>query len=287
MPYTHKQLLSILATTGKVSTRIMSLIIATVRTVYRMALRLWLLYRGSKPLRAVVSVVDPGGPDTSFGPHVSPHSAICSAADATVTPPTPVLPSEAPSEPEIINQVGSIDPQIPSTLSSVDSSPFSPTAPELLSRYARRKTLTKSDGITVLGPLTTSFTRDVPDNWMAKVNPEGALYYVSNSTSLNIFTDAALHEKHALETVLAFVRQIEEFRSTNSIPPDPRVEPVLDFVPEKMDALLADTILQTTTSELSSGTILSTWIFYLVATRFTVLTPHNTSNLNSKHSTGD
>ncbi|KAJ6524199.1 hypothetical protein B0H19DRAFT_1276646 [Mycena capillaripes] len=53
---------------------------------------------------------------------------------------------------------------------------------------------------------------------------------VEISQFLNILTDAPLHEPPILQVVMAFVTQIEEFWSTNAIPPDPTVDLVLDLI---------------------------------------------------------
>ncbi|KAJ7472336.1 hypothetical protein B0H11DRAFT_2038630 [Mycena galericulata] len=63
------------------------------------------------------------------------------------------------------------------------------------------------------------------------MHPEGALYYVHNS--MNIFTDAPLHEKLVFESAMSFIRRFEEFRSSLGIPRDPVVDLVLDLITDK------------------------------------------------------
>ncbi|KAJ7847469.1 hypothetical protein B0H14DRAFT_2769993 [Mycena olivaceomarginata] len=120
----------------------------------------------------------------------------------------------------------------PSSFPSYPSSALSPTAPELLvQRYRRGGTITKTDVEVILEAHTRSFTRDDPLDWVGHVHPEGALYYAHES--MNIFTDCPMHEKSIFKTFMRFVHEIEEFRSTNGILPDPKVDLVLEVTTDE------------------------------------------------------
>ncbi|KAJ7203786.1 hypothetical protein GGX14DRAFT_523339 [Mycena pura] len=120
----------------------------------------------------------------------------------------------------------------PSSFPSYPSSALSPTAPELLvQRYHRGGTITKTDVKVTLEPHTRSFTRDDPPGWAGHVHPEGALYYAHDS--MNIFTDCPMHEKSTFELVMKFIHEIQEFRSTNGIPLDPKVDLVLEVTTDE------------------------------------------------------
>ncbi|KAF7366168.1 hypothetical protein MVEN_00493800 [Mycena venus] len=120
----------------------------------------------------------------------------------------------------------------PSSFPSYPSSALSPTAPELLvQRYHRGGTITKTDVKVPLEPHTRSFMRDDPPGWAGHVHSEGALYYAHDS--MNIFTDCTMHEKSTFEIVMKFIHEIQEFRSTNGILPDPKVDLVLEVTTDK------------------------------------------------------
>jgi hypothetical protein len=49
----------------------------------------------------------------------------------------------------------------------------------------------------------------------------------------NIFTDCPLHDKSVFEIVMRFIHEIQEFRSTNGILPDPKVDLVLEVTTDE------------------------------------------------------
>ncbi|KAJ7048188.1 hypothetical protein C8F01DRAFT_1194121 [Mycena amicta] len=139
---------------------------------------------------------------------------------------------------------------------------FFPTAPQLFQRYGRGELMEKQRTQYTIPPGVLQNTRTSPPGWTACVHPEGALYYFHKNK--RIFTDARLHRDSIFSILTSFLARSDRLKLPSGT----------------ARAILADTILSTTTRRPSFGTVLSTSSVYIAHRSSTLSNLPPTSNSN-------